>query len=168
VGGGLETLHTVSFLVENKAGVLFNVTNLFRRRGFNIESIAVGPVLDPKYSRMTISVEADAKTLINLIEQLEKMVEVIKVKRLDPLRIIRREMLLVKLSTIDPLAREDALNYINNQHGLVLDIDDENIMAEVTGDPSELEEFLEAVKSIGIVELSRTGITALEKGRLQL
>jgi acetolactate synthase I/III small subunit len=168
VGGGLETLHTVSFLVENKAGVLFNVTNLFRRRGFNIESIAVGPVLDPKYSRMTISVEADAKTLVNLIEQLEKMVEVIKVKRLDPLRIIRREMLLVKLSTIDPLAREDALNYINNQHGLVLDIDDENIMAEVTGDPSELEEFLEAVKSIGIVELSRTGITALEKGRLQL
>lgn len=168
MGGGLETLHTVSFLVENKAGVLFNVTNLFRRRGFNIESIAVGPVLDPKYSRMTISVEADAKTLVNLIEQLEKMVEVIKVKRLDPLRIIRREMLLVKLSTIDPLAREDALNYINNQHGLVLDIDDENIMAEVTGDPSELEEFLEAVKSIGIVELSRTGITALEKGRLQL
>jgi acetolactate synthase-1/3 small subunit len=96
------------------------------------------------------------------------MVEVIKVKRLDPLRTIRREMMLLKLSTRDPLAREDALNYINGQHGLVLDIDDDSIMAEVTGDPSELEGFLEAVKSIGIVELSRTGITALEKGRLQL
>ncbi|MFC1803549.1 acetolactate synthase small subunit [Thermoproteota archaeon] len=162
------TIHTVSFLVENKAGVLFNVTNLFRRRGFNIESIAVGPVIDPKYSRMTISVEADLKTLANLVEQLEKMVEVIKVKRLDPLRIIKREMILVKLSTQDPLAREDALRYINNQHGLVLDIDDDNIMAEITGEPEELEEFLEYVKSIGIVELSRTGITALEKGRLQL
>jgi acetolactate synthase-1/3 small subunit len=161
-------IHTVSFLVENKAGVLFNVTNLFRRRGFNIESIAVGTVQNPRYSRMTITVEADAKTLANLIEQLDKMVEVIKVKRLDPLRTIKREMLLVKLSTRDPLAREDALRYINGQHGLVLDIDDESIMAEVTGDPWELEEFLEYVKSIGIVELSRTGITALEKGRLQL
>jgi acetolactate synthase-1/3 small subunit len=162
------SIHTVSFLVENKAGVLFNVTNLFRRRGFNIESIAVGTVMDPRYSRMTISVEADAKTLANLVEQLEKMVEVIKVKRLDPLRIIKREMLLVKLRTHDPLAREDALKLINNQHGLVLDIDDHNIMAEVTGEPEELADFLEDVKSIGIVELSRTGITALEKGRLQL
>jgi len=161
-------IHTVSFLVENKAGVLFNVTNLFRRRGFNIESIAVGTVQDPKYSRMTISVDADAKTLANLVEQLEKMVELIKVIRLDPLRTIQREMLLVKLSTQDPIAREDALKYINNQHGLVLDIDDDNIMAEVTGYPGELDEFLEYVKSIGIVELSRTGITALEKGRLKL
>ena len=161
-------IHTVSFLVENKAGVLFNVTNLFRRRGFNIESIAVGTVQDPKYSRMTISVDADAKTLANLVEQLEKMVEVIKVKRLDPLRTIQREMLLVKLQTQDPIAREDALKHINNQHGLVLDIDDDNIMAEVTGYPGELDEFLEYVKSIGIVELSRTGITALEKGRLHL
>jgi acetolactate synthase-1/3 small subunit len=162
------TTHTVSFLVENKSGVLFNVTNLFRRRGFNIESIAVGPVIDIRYSRMTISLEADAKTLANLVEQLEKMVEVIKVKRLDPLRIIKREMLLVKLRTQDPLAREDALKFINNQHGLVLDIDDHNIMAEVTGEPEELEKFLEEVKSIGIMELSRTGITALEKGRLKL
>ena len=161
-------IHTVSFLVENKAGVLFNVTNLFRRRGFNIESIAVGTVTDPRYSRMTISVEADQKTLANLLEQLEKMVEVIKVKRLDPLRTIKREMILVKLSTQDPMAREDALRYINNQHGLVLDIDDDSIMAEVTGEPEELEKFLEYVKSIGIVEMSRTGITALEKGRLQL
>jgi len=84
------------------------------------------------------------------------------------LRTIQREMLLVKLQTQDPIAREDALKYINNQHGLVLDIDDDNIMAEVTGYPGELDDFLEYVKSIGIVELSRTGITALEKGRLHL
>ena len=161
-------LQTISFLVENRPGVLFKVTNLFRRRGFNIESIAVGTVQDPSYSRMTISLDADPRTLANLVEQLDKMVEVIKVKRLDPLRTVRREMLLVKLSTMDPLAREDALKAINSQHGLVLDIDDENIMAEVTGTPEELERFLEEVKSIGIIELSRTGITALEKGRLKL
>jgi acetolactate synthase-1/3 small subunit len=74
----------------------------------------------------------------------------------------------VKLNTSDPLAREEALRHINNQHGLVLDIDDESIMAEITGDPEELDKFLEYVKSIGIVEMSRTGITALEKGRLKL
>jgi acetolactate synthase-1/3 small subunit len=158
----------VSFLVENQPGVLFNVSNLFRRRGFNIESITVGAVEDTKYARMTITVDSDTKTMNNLVDQLDKMVEVIKVKRLDPLRTIRRELLMVKLSTIDPMAREDALNYINNQHGLVLDIENESVMAEVTGEPDEIDTFLEHVKSIGIIEMSRTGITALEKGRLKL
>ncbi len=161
-------MHTISFLVENKAGVLFNVSNLFRRRGFNIESIAVGAVEDPGYARMTIHIEADARTLANMVEQLGKMVEVIKVKRLDPLRTISRELLMIKLNTIDPIAREEALRVINNSHGLVLDIDDENIMAEITGSPSDIDRFLEAVNSVGIVEMSRTGITALEKGRLKL
>lgn len=162
------TIQTISFIVENKAGVLFNVANLFRRRGFNIESIAVGAMEDPSYARMTIHIEANAKTLNQMVEQLSKMVEVIKVKRLDPLRTISRELLMVKLNTSDPLAREDALRHINNQHGLVLDIDDDSIMAEITGNPEELDMFLEYVKSIGIVEMSRTGITALEKGRLKL
>ena len=161
-------MHTISFLVENKAGVLFNVANLFRRRGFNIESIAVGAVEDTKYARMTIHIYADAKTLNNMVEQLGKMVEVIKVKRLDPLRTISRELLMVKLNTIDPIAREEALRVINTSHGLVLDIDDENIMAEITGTPEEIDGFLEAVNSVGVVEMSRTGITALEKGRLKL
>jgi acetolactate synthase-1/3 small subunit len=161
-------VHTVSFLVENQPGVLFNVSNLFRRRGFNIDSITVGALEDARYSRMTITVEADPRTLNNLLEQLDKMVEVVKVKRLDPLRTVRREMLLVKLSTRDPMAREDGLRLINNQHGLVLDIDEDNIMAEVSGTPEELDQFLDFVKSVGVVEMSRTGVTALEKGRLKL
>ncbi len=161
-------MHTVSFLVENQPGVLFNVSNLFRRRGFNIDSITVGALEDPRYSRMTITVDADPKTLNNLLDQLDKMVEVIKVKRLDPLRTVRREMLLVKLGTSDPMAREDALKYINGQHGLVLDIDEDHIVAEVSGEPEELDQFIGYVKSIGIVEMSRSGVTALEKGRLTL
>jgi acetolactate synthase-1/3 small subunit len=161
-------VHTVSFLVENQPGVLFNVSNLFRRRGFNIESITVGALEDPRYSRMTITVDADPKTLNNLLDQLDKMVEVIRVKRLDPLRTVRREMLLVKLGTSDPMAREDALRYINGQHGLVLDIDEDHIVAEVSGEPEELDQFIGYVKSIGIVEMSRSGVTALEKGRLTL
>jgi len=161
-------MHTVSFLVENQPGVLFNVSNLFRRRGFNIDSITVGALEDPRYSRMTITVDADPKTLNNLLDQLDKMVEVIRVKRLDPLRTVRREMLLVKLGTSDPMAREDALRYINGQHGLVLDIDEDHIVAEVSGEPEELDQFIGYVKSIGIVEMSRSGVTALEKGRLTL
>ena len=144
------------------------MSNLFRRRGFNIDSITVGALEDPRFSRMTITVEADPRTLNNLLEQLDKMVEVVKVKRLDPLRTVRREMLLVKLSTRDAMAREDALRLVNDQHGLVLDIDEDNIMAEVSGAPEELDQFLEHVKSVGVVEMSRTGVTALEKGRLKL
>ena len=160
--------NTVSFLVENKPGVLFNVSNLIRRRGFNIESITVGPLEDPKYSRMTITVDVDPRTLNNMVEQLNKMVEVIQVKRLDPLRTIRREMLLVKLDVTDPMSREDALKHINSNHGLVLDMDGNTLMAEITGEPHELDSFLEKVKPIGVVEISRTGITALEKGQLKL
>jgi len=160
--------NTVSFLVENKPGVLFNVSNLIRRRGFNIESITVGPLEDPRYSRMTITVDVDPRTLNNMVEQLDKMVEVIQVKRLDPLRTIRREMLLVKLDVTDPMSREDALKHINSNHGLVLDMDGNTLMAEITGEPHELDSFLEKVKPIGVVEISRTGITALEKGQLKL
>jgi acetolactate synthase-1/3 small subunit len=160
--------NTVAFLVENQPGVLFNVSNLFRRRGFNIHSIAVGTIENPELSRMTITVEADSRALNQIVEQLDKMVEVVKVKRLDPIRTVKRELLLIKLKTSDPLAREDALKTINNYHGLILDIEPETIITEITGEPSELDAFLNKVESIGIEEMSRTGITALEKGQLKL
>jgi acetolactate synthase-1/3 small subunit len=160
--------NTVAFLVENQPGVLFNVSNLFRRRGFNIHSIAVGTIENPELSRMTITVEADSRALNQIVEQLDKMVEVVKVKRLDPIRTVKRELLLIKLKTSDPLAREDALRTINNYHGLILDIEPETIITEITGEPSELDAFLNKVESIGIEEMSRTGITALEKGQLKL
>jgi acetolactate synthase-1/3 small subunit len=158
----------VAFLVENQPGVLFNVTNLIRRRGFNIHSIAVGTIENPELSRMTITVEADSKALNQIVEQLDKMVDVVKVKRLDPIRTVKRELLLIKLKTSDPFAREDALKTINNYHGLILDIDPEMIIAEVTGEPEDLDSFLSKVEIIGIEEMSRTGITALERGQLKL
>ena len=159
---------TIAFLVENKPGVLFNVSNMFRRRGFNIESISVGAIEDHGLARMTVTLEADSQIINQIIEQLTKMVDVVNVKRLDPARTMMREMLLVKLDVTDPMSREDALRIVNNQHGLVLDVDVETLMAEVTGSPDELDSFLEFVKPIGIIEMSRTGITALEKGHLRL
>ena len=163
-----QPLSTVSFLVENKPGVLFNVTNLFRRRGFNIESISVGAVESPDLARMTVSVKADSRILNQIVEQLDKMVDVIKVKRLDPRRTVMREMALVKLSTQDPMAREEALRHVNSYHGLILDIEPDSIIAEVTGDPYTIDEFIKEITSIGVIEFSRTGVTALEKGQIKL
>ncbi len=164
----MPPLNTIAFLVENKAGVLFNVANMFRRRGYNIESISVGAVEDPQVARMTVSVYADNKELNQIVLQLEKMVDVIKVKRLDPMRSIMRELVLIKLDTVDPMAREETLRHVNAYHGLILHIDAESIIAEVTGEPETIDEFISKTRPIGIEELSRTGVTALEKGNLKL
>ena len=161
-------LSTIAFLVENKPGVLFNVSNMFRRRGFNIESISVGAVENPELARMTVSVEADSRELNQIVEQLIKMVDVINVKRLDPMRTTMREMLLIKMDTSDPMAREETLRHVNAYHGLILHIEPDSLIAEVTGEPGTIDEFIGKMKPIGIEELSRTGVTALEKGRLKL
>ena len=141
---------------------------MFRRRGFNIESISVGPVVERDLARMTVTVKANSRILNQIVEQLDKMVDVIKVKRLEPRRTVMREMALVKLNTSDPLAREEALRQVNSYHGLILDIEPESLIAEVTGEPEIIDEFIETVRPIGIEELSRTGVTALEKGWLKL
>ena len=111
---------------------------------------------------------ANSRSLNQIVEQLDKMVDVVKVKRLEPRRTVIREMALVKLNTSDPLAREEALGHVNTYHGLILDIEPDNLIAEVTGEPQVIDEFIEKVRPIGIDELSRTGVTALEKGRLKL
>ena len=163
-----QPMSTVAFLVENKPGVLFNVTNLFRRRGFNIESISVGPLENPDLARMTVSIKADSRILNQIVEQLDKMVDVIKVKRLDPMRTVMREMVLVKLNTLDPMAREEVLGHVNRYHGLILDIEPDSIVVEITGEPGTIDKFVDEVRPIGIIEISRTGVTALEKGRIKL
>lgn len=164
----MAEMSVIAFLVENKPGVLFNVANMFRRRGYNIESITVGPVESQDLARMTVTVNANSKILNQIVEQLDKMVDVINVKRLDPIRTTMREMLLIKVDTSDPMAREETLKHVNNYHGLILHIEPDNLIAEVTGEPDNIDQFIEAMRPIGIEELSRTGVTALEKGRLKL
>ena len=164
----MPPLSTIAFLVENKPGVLYKVSNMFRRRGFNIESISVGAVENPELARMTISIEADSRELNQIVEQLAKMVDVVSVKRLDPMRTMMREMLLIKVDTSDPMAREETLRHVNTYHGLILNIEPDSLIAEITGEPRTIDEFIGKMSSIGIEELSRTGVTALEKGRLKL
>jgi acetolactate synthase-1/3 small subunit len=96
------------------------------------------------------------------------MVDVVKVKRLDPTHTVSRELLLIKLKTSDPLSRMEAVNTVNAYHGLILDVEPDILIAEVTGPPEEIDEFLLKIKPIGIEEMSRTGATALERGILKL
>jgi acetolactate synthase-1/3 small subunit len=161
-------LHTVSFLVENKPGVLFKISNLFRRRGYNIISLTVGPVMGSPLSRMTVVVDAESRVLNQIVEQLDKMVDVVKVKRLDPIRTLSRELLLIKLKTSDPITRIEALNTVNSYHGLILDVEPDILIAEVTGPTEEIDEFLKRITPIGIEEMSRTGIAAIERGNFKL
>jgi acetolactate synthase-1/3 small subunit len=160
--------HTVSFLVENKPGVLFKVSNLFRRRGYNITSLTVGPVEGSPLSRMTVVVDAESRVLNQIVEQLDKMVDVVKVKRLDPIRTLSRELLLIKLKTSDPMARIEAVNTVNAYHGLILDVEPDILIAEVTGPTDEIDEFLKRISPVGIEEMSRTGAAAIERGNVKL
>ena len=164
----MTPLNIISLMVENKPGVLFNISNNFRRKGFHINSITSIAGEDADTTRITITVRGDAHEVTKLVEQVEKMVDVIRVKRLDPLRTVQRDLALVKLSTADPMAQEEALETINRYKGQILDIKPDTIIAEVTGSVDEVSEFMRDVKHIGIVEAARTGITAIEKGWLTL
>ncbi len=163
------SLNVISLLVENKPGVLFNISNTIRRKNFNIHSItAIAGEEEDDTSRITITSKGDAKEVDKLVEQLDKMVDIISVKRLDPLRTIQRDMALVKLHTADPMAQEEALTVINKYKGLILDIKPDTIIVQVTGSATEVSDFQAEVTHIGIVEAARTGITAIEKGWITL
>jgi acetolactate synthase-1/3 small subunit len=161
-------LNIISFLVENKPGVLFNISNMFRRKNHNIHSITAIAGEDPETTRITITVRGEAHGIGKLVEQLDKMVDVVRVKRLDPLRVVQRDLALIKLHTADPMAQEEALASINKYKGLILDIKPDTIIAEVTGSVNEVSDFMAEVRHIGIIESARTGITALEKGWITL
>jgi acetolactate synthase-1/3 small subunit len=141
---------------------------MFRRKNYNIHSIAAVAGEDPDITRITITVLTDLESVSKLVEQLDKMIDVIKVKRLDPLRTVQRDLALIKLHTADPMAKEEALKTINKYHGLILDITPDTIVTEITGPTQEINNFMKEVRHIGIIELSRTGITAIEKGWLTL
>ena len=164
----IMSLNVVSFLVENKPGVLFNISNTIRRKNFNIHSITAIAGEHEDTTRITITSKADAHEIDKLVEQMAKMVDIIRVKRLDPLRTIQRDMALVKLHTADPMAQEEALGVINKYKGLILDIKPDTVIAQITGSVNEVTDFHSEVGHIGIIESARTGITAIEKGWVTL
>lgn len=154
----------ISAIVEHRPGVLYKVSNLFRRRNYNIESISVGPAEVEGTARMTITVSEDEQTTEQVIKQLNKLVEVIRVSRLDASNMVAREMALVKVHVANPDARSDIVQYANIFRNRIIDVSMDSMTIEVTGDSSKIDAFTELMKGFGIKEIARTGITALPRG----
>ncbi|MDQ3884992.1 MAG: acetolactate synthase small subunit [Thermoproteota archaeon] len=159
--------YIVSALVENKPGVLFRVTNLFRARSFNIESITVGSTEQRDLSRMTITTNSDEKTLDQLVKQLRKLIDIIEVKVLDTDKTVYRELALIKIKAIDSTTRSEVVNYSTIFRGNILDIAKETITVEITGTPDKIDAFKNLVEQYGIAQLSRTGVSALPRGGVE-
>ena len=156
------TRHTLSVLVENKSGVLARVSALFSRRGFNIESLAVGPTENPDLSRMTIVAEAEAQPLEQITKQLNKLIEVIKIVELD-VAAVQRELLLVKVRA--PLAdRSQVLQTAELFRARVIDVNTDTVTLEATGTPDKLRALLAVLAPLGIKEMAQSGTVALGRG----
>ena len=156
--------YIISAIVEDKPGVLFRITNLFRARNFNIESITVGSTENVDLSRMTITTESDERTLDQLVKQLRKLIDVVDVKVLDIIRTVYRELALIKLRAVDPTSRMEITNFASIFRANILDISKETIIVEVTGTPDKIDAFKNLVDHYGIIQLARTGVSALPRG----
>ncbi len=156
--------HTLSVLVENKPGVLARVAELFARRGFNIESLAVGTTEKPDISRMTIVVDVEEHSLEQVRKQLHKLINVIEISDLDPDTSVAREMVMVKIK-VDAGNRSEVIEIADIFRGNIIDVSAESIIVEVTGNASKLRAFEDLLKPYGIRELVRTGKVALPRGK---
>ena len=159
-----EHTHIIAAIVEHKPGVLYSVSNMFRRRGFNIESISVGSTEQGDLARMTLTVKGDDKTIEQVIKQLNKLIDVIKVSKMDPANIVTREMALVKVHTAGTKARSDIINYADIFRARVVDVSSESLMVEITGTSEKIDAFIDLMKPFSVKEVARTGITALSRG----
>ncbi len=154
----------ISTLVENKPGVLHSVSNMFRRRGFNIESITVGQTEQKGVARMTITVRGDEKTVEQIEKQMNKLIDVIKVNTLEPENSVTRELALIKINVPDVKSRSDIINCVEVFRGRVVDVAPESLMVEITGTSDKIDAFLNLMRGYGINEMARTGLTALARG----
>ena len=155
--------HTLSVLVENKPGVLVRIAGLFSRRGFNIDSLAVGPTEHPEVSRMTIVVNVEDSPLEQVTKQLNKLVEVIKIVELDGSASVSRELLLVKVRA-DATTRGQVLEVVQLFKAKVVDVATDAITVQVVGNQDKLEDFLRIVEPFGVRELVQSGMVAIGRG----
>ena len=155
--------HTISILVENHAGVLSRISGLFSRRGFNIESLAVGITDDPTISRITIIVEGDDYTVEQVEKQLNKLVDVIKLKRIHPYENISRELMLIKVA-YNESTRGDVIDIARVMQAKISDISPTTVTIEISDTSERLEIMQQLLKPYGILEVIRTGTIASQKG----
>ncbi len=156
--------HTLSVLVENAAGVLSQVSRLFSRKGYNIESLAVGTTDDPTISRITIEVMGDDQMITQVMNQLRKLFPVYSVQHLDHDRSIRRELVLVKVRADTPDTRNEIIQIANIFRASIIDVSLKSLTLALIGDETKADAMQKLLKVFGILELVRTGMVALERG----
>jgi len=153
----------LSILVENKPGILFKVTHLFRSRNFNIDSISVGVTENPDYSRMTITTYGDEKQIEQIVKQLDKMIDTVKVERLDEHKTVYRELSLFKIKLSNANDSMEVNKLANAYGGKVHDVKKDSLMVELTATPDQTQAFEELAKPFGIIDVARTGVAALQR-----
>ncbi len=154
--------HTISVLVENKFGVLTRVAGLFSGRGYNIDTLNVGPTHDPSMSRMTIVTRGDDATLEQIVKQLNKLVDVLKVIDFREGEYVDRELVLVKVS-VNSESRAEVMQITDIFRAKIVDVQPQSLTIEITGNEGKVEKFLELMKTFGVLELTRTGKVALPR-----
>jgi acetolactate synthase-1/3 small subunit len=156
--------HILSILVENKPGVLTRIAGLFARRGFNIDTLAVGPTDDDDLSRITLTLDGAMHPIDQVTKQLHKLVNVLKIRDLEPAETVARELALFKISA-DGASRGEVMQIVEIFRGKVIDVTRRSVIAEVTGPHDKIEAFERMVRPFGLVEMVRTGEIAVSRGR---
>jgi acetolactate synthase-1/3 small subunit len=164
--GNLRTgrKHILSILVENKPGVLTRVAGLFARRAFNIDTLAVGPTDDPTISRITLTLDGAVHPIDQVTKQLHKLVNVLKIRDLEPEETLARELALFKLA-VDGPQRAEVLQLVEIFGGRVVDVAKRSLVVELTGSDEKIEAFEALVRPFGLIEMTRTGEIAIARGR---
>jgi acetolactate synthase I/III small subunit len=163
---GLRTgrKHVLSILVENKAGVLTRIAGLFARRGFNIDTLTVGPTDDEQISRVTLTVDGALHPIDQVTKQLHKLINVLKIRDLEPADTVARELALFKVSA-DGAQRGELMQIAEIFRGKVVDVTKRSVVVEVTGTTEKIEAFEGMVRPFGLIEMMRTGEIAIARGR---
>jgi acetolactate synthase-1/3 small subunit len=155
--------HTIAVIVENKSGVLTRIAGLFSRRSFNIDSLSVGATDNPDYSRMTITVQGDRDVLEQVIKQLSKLINVIRISELDPGESIERELAIIKVSA-DKESRSEIMQIVNIFRAKIIDVSHRSMIIEATGDEDKIDAIVQLLRQFGIKEMARTGKVSMVRG----
>jgi acetolactate synthase-1/3 small subunit len=151
----------LSIRVENKPGILFKVTHLFRARNFNIDSISVGVMENPEFSKMIITTVGDEKQIAQIVKQLDKMIDTIEVKRLDEKKSVYKELALFKIKLSASSDSTEIKKLVGTFNAKIHDEQNDSLIVELTATPDEIKSFEEMIKPFGILDSARTGVTAL-------
>ena len=159
----MQHRHTISILVENKFGVLARVAGLFSGRGFNIETLNVAPTKDPAFSRITVIANGDDRTLEQLTRHLEKLINVIKVDDFQVHEDLERELVMIKIK-VDSRTRSEAIQIVDVFRAKIIDVQQNSLVVETTGNQRKVEAFIELMQKFGILDMTRSGVVAMKRG----